>query len=399
MTEQIHDLLHAGADAVDVPPPPTTAILTEGRRLRRRTQLVRGGAVTAGIAGTAAVVALALVLAQPHPAEVPRLAPAVAPDPAGWAVAQGSTVHLGSGKVVEVPGKVKAMYYTSSGVMVRTGKTAWTDAADSNYFVLENDGDVRDFSLHLGDKKPGTDPTLPYLAYAVKGADATHWELVLRDVRTGEVATRIPFEGAFTWGGWNAPPTALSGDYAYVGLDKATMVIDWRTGKVVASKVLPPSRMPTVSGGRELLDPQADVAASFSPAELQGLDQQEQVFRVIDARAGTVLRSVTVDPEGWPRLSPDGRHVFLAPMGMCDADTNECHYDDPEAHVISVDTGADRSYRLQYGGYGWTPDGRLLLVDKTQVRSCDADTGDCVATPVTLDGNDPMRISGNDNES
>jgi hypothetical protein len=345
-------------------------------------------------------VALALVLAQPSATKAPQLAPAVAPDPAGWAVAQGSTVHLGSGQVVDVPGKVKAMYYTSAGVMVRTGKTAATDAADSNYFVLENDGDVRDFSLHLGDKKPGTDPTLPYLAYAVAGADSTHWELVLRDVRTGEVATRVPFEGAFTWGGWNAPPTALSGDYAYVGMDKATLAIDWRTGAVAAAKALPPSRMPTVGGGRELLEPTADVDVdTLSQEELQKLDRQEKLFRVVDAESGKELRSITVDPDGWPRLSPDGRHVFLAPMGMCDAVTNECHYDDPEAHLVSVDTGADRSYRLEYGGFGWTPDGRLLLVDKARVRSCDVDSGDCVSTPVTLDGNDPTRISGNDNES
>ena len=401
MTDQISSLLHEEAEGILVPAAPAVAIVARGRQLRRRRRLTGVGAVAVSVAAAAAVAGAVLVLPHAAPDGSGGLAAAVAPNPEGWAVAQGSTVHLGNGRTVEVPGKVKAMYYTSAGVMVRTGRTAYTDAEHSNYFVLPGSGTVRDFSLDLGDKKPGTDPTLPYLAYVMKDGDTSHWELVLRDVRTGEVATRVPFEGAFTWGGWNAPPTALSGDFAYVGMDKATLAINWRTGAVTASDVLPASRMPEVSGGRELIDPMAGVDVdALAQKQLREMRfEQTQEFRVVNVADGSTLRTIGVDPEGWPRLSPDGSHVALPPMGSCDAVTNECHYDDPEGHVISVDTGADHSFRLEVGAFGWTPDGRLLLVRDTAVQSCDADTGACTTTPVELSGSGPIRVSGNDNES
>ncbi|HSX67620.1 hypothetical protein [Nocardioides sp.] len=401
MTDQhLSDLLHADADRIAVPPAPAAAVLAEGRRLRRRSHVARGGAVAAGATGMAAVAALALVLARPTPTSTPaELAPAVTPDPAGWAVAQGSTVHLGSGKTVEVPGKVKAMYYTSAGVMVRTGRTPYTEGdSTSNYFVLSGDGTVRDFSLSLGDKKPGSDPSLPYLAYSVKGGPQD-WELVLRDVRTGEVATRVPYDGAFTWGGWNAPPTALSGDFAYVGVDDATLRINWRTGDVEKAKGLSAGRMPTVMGGNELVEDHDDRPDGVM---LNPDDPVQLTHQVLDAESGQALRSVevtgTVMSTPVPQLSADGRHVLLKPWLMCEED-GDCTYETPTAEVVSVTTGDRRTFTIGAGTFGWSPDGRLLLVQESEVRSCDADTGECVATPVTLEGAGPVRVSGNDNES
>lgn len=399
--QQISDLLHADADRVPVPPPPTAAVLAEGRRLRRRARVVHAGAVTAGIVGVAAVGATAFVLPRADaPEEFGPLAAAVTPDPAGWAVAQGSTVHLGSGEAVEVPGKVKAMYYTSAGVMVRTGRTAYTEGdSTSNYFVLSGDGKVRDFSLDLGDKKPGSDPSLPYLAYSVKGG-SEDWELVLRDVRTGEVATRVPYDGDFTWGGWNAPPTALSGDFAYVGVDDATLRINWRTGEVEKAQGLSAGRMPTVMGGNELVEDHTDVPEDG--VVVNGDEPVTLTHRVLDAESGRLLRSVevsgTVISTPLPLLSVDGRHVLLSPWRMC-TDSGECTYEKPAAEVVSVTTGDRREFRIGGGTFGWSPDGRLLLVHDTEVRSCDADTGECVSTPVTIDGSGPIRVSGNDNES
>jgi len=398
MTDPISTLLRDGADHVDVPRAPATQILSRGRSLRRRGRAIRTGIGVAAVVVT--VTGTALVLPDRTPDQhVSVLAPAVPIDPDGWAVAQGSTIHLGSGATSTVPGKVKAMYYTSAGVMVRTGRDASTDASDSNYFVLDGDGKVRDFALDLGDRKPGTDPSLPYLAYSVKGADATHWELVLRDVRTGKVATRIPYQGSFTWGGWVAPPVALSGDYAYVGVDDATLAIAWRTGEVKVAKGLAKSRMPTVAGGREFVEPVIDYD-SLSQEEMQSLDSKPQTYRVLDAETGKELRKITFSGDVFPRLSSDGRHVLLSPMGYCDADTEQCHYEKPTADVISVDTGATREFSgLTYGGYGWSPDGKLLLVSGTEVRACDSDTGACRTTPVKIDGTGSFRISGNDNES
>src|SRR5690349_11029811 len=126
MTDQhLSDLLHADADRIAVPPAPATAVIAEGRRLRWRTRAARGGALVTGVAAVAAAATFAVVLPRSASTGPDHLAAAVAPDPAGWAVAQGSTVHLGNGRTVDVPGKVKAMYYTSAGVMVRTGRTAF----------------------------------------------------------------------------------------------------------------------------------------------------------------------------------------------------------------------------------------------------------------------------------
>lgn len=401
MNEQISTLLAAGADHIDVPAAPAPAILCQGRRLRRRGRALRAGATLAGVAAVVAVVATTSSLT-PEPDGYDDLAAAVAPDPEGWAVARGSTVHLGSGRTVEVPGKVKAMYYTSAGVMVRTGRTAYTEGdAVSNYFVLDGDGRVRDFSLDLGDKKPGTDPTLPYLAYSVKGSNPTQWELVLRDVRTGEVATRVPYEGAFTWGGWNAPPTALSGDLAYVGVDDATLAINWRTGEVAPAKGLPASRMPTVAGGRELLEPRREVTGGVT--EFDPEERTTETHSVIDAVTGKVLRTVDVTGNAFdrplPRLSSDGRHVLLASWLHCDASDDSCSYQDHTTDVIDVATGERRTFTIGKGTFGWSPDGRLLLVGTTNVQSCEASTGACTTTPVSLEGTGPVRISGNDNES
>jgi hypothetical protein len=398
MTERLSALLHDSADHLAVPLAPAPAIISRGRSLRRRSRRLRTGigiaAVVATVAGTAF-----LLPGRPTDDRASVLAPAVPIDPDGWAVAQGSTIHLGSGATSTVPGKVKAMYYTSAGVMVRTGRTTSTDARKSSYWVLAPDGKVTDFALELGDRKPGTDPTLPYLAYSVAGKDATHWELVLRDVRTGEVATRIPYEGSFTWGGWVAPPVALSGDHAYVGVDDATLAIAWRTGEVKTAKGLLPSRMPTVAGGREFVEPVVDYD-SLSQEQMQALEGQPQTYRVVDAETGAELRKITFSGDVFPRLSSDGRHVLLAPMGYCDADTGECHYEKPTADVISVDTGATREFSgMKYGGYGWSPDGQLLLVSGTEVRACNGDTGACETTPVQIDGSGSFRISGNDNES
>lgn len=396
MTDLISDLLHADADRVAVPPAPAAAVIAKGRRIRTRARLARGGVVAAGVAALAAT---AVILPRDRaPEDYGPLAPAVAPDPAGWAVAQGSTVHLGSGATVEVPGKVKAMYYTSAGVMVRTGRTAYTEGdSTSNYFVLENDGDVRDYSLDLGDKKPGTDPSLPYLAYSE--GDGSEWDLILRDVRTGEVATRVPYEGDFTWGGWNAPPTALSGDFAYVGVDDATLRINWRTGDVEKAAGLSAGRMPTVAGGRELVEHRTQ----FEDGPIDETKVVTETHEVLDATTGRVLREFdvtgTILTLTGPNLSSDGGHVSIAPWLSCNDRDDTCRYDRPTIEVVSVGTGARRDFRVADGTFGWTPDGRLLLVRETEVRSCDADTGECTSTPVELTGSGPIRVSGNDNES
>ena len=378
MTENhLSDLLHETATGLDVPVAPAGAILTMARRARRH----RRTAVMGGLAGAVVVAGIGIGVAGLAGHGRPTLAAASAPQADGWAVAQGSTIHLGDGATATVSGEVKAMYYTSAGTLVRVGRSPYTDAPDSAYWLIRPDGSTVDVDLSLGDRKPGTDPSLPYIAYAARGSDARHWHVVLRDVRTSTVVRTIDVEGAFTWGGWEAPPVALSGDHVYVGMDKATLDVDWRTGRVAHAAGLAASRMPTTAGGR-------DLSGDESPA------------RVVDAQTGKTLLTIRFDDDRtFPRLSADGRHVLMSPTATC-RDAAHCTLDADTATVYDVDTGARQRLRsLRYGSFGWTPTGRLLEVDNHRVETCDVDSGRCASTPVRLDGTGPIRVSGNDNES
>lgn len=376
MTDQeLRTLLHDAAATLPIPAPAADGTLREGRRLRRRRRR--------GIAGGIAVVALAAgaggYAVLPHRGGTVALDAATTPAATEWAVAQGGTVHLGSGAVAHVPGQVKAIYYTSAGMLVRVGATPYTDAPDSNYWLARSDGSVSDFRLALGDRVPGTDPALPYLAYATAGSDAHHWAVVLRDVRTGEVVTSVPITGSFTWGGWVAPPVALSGDHVYVGVDDTLLDVHWRTGEVERTSVS--TYMPEARAGRDIVP----VRTGESQA--------------VDLVSGRVLRTFDTGSDSWPHLSTDGTHVLTVPTAIC-TEKGACGYRDKPAHVVDLATGAQTSApRLRYGAFGWTATGRLLVVDGTTVKSCDPDTLACQTTPVRLSPDAPIRVSGNDNES
>ena len=392
MTEtHLSTLLHESATDLTIPDAPAGAIVASAHRARRRRRTTFGGGLALAalaIAGTG--------LAATHLGTEPTvLAPATAPSNDGWAVAQGSTIHLGTGATAKVPGQVKAMYYTSAGTLVRVGKTPYTDAPDSNYWLVKPDGSTIDFSLSLGDRKPGTDPTLPYLAYAQKDGDSSHWQVVLRDVRTGKVATTVDITGSFTWGGWNAPPAALSGDHVYVGMDDATLEVDWRTGDVRKATGLDRSRMPTVAGGHEITGDDGDFAIKDAHTGTLLLDLSDKGQAPGNRVAVGKNRSFD---DVWPTLSPDGRYTVLMPTASCN-EAGTCHFDKPTAEAYDLASGKRSTIDLKYGEFGWTPTGRLLEVSNSVVDSCDVATHQCTATKVRLDGSGPIRISGNDNES
>ncbi len=391
MTEtHLSTLLHESATDLTIPDAPTGAIVASAHRARRRRRTTLAGGLALA---TVAIVGTGFAVTHIGTGS-PALAAASAPSDDGWAVAQGSTIHLGTGASAKVPGQVKAMYYTSAGTLVRVGKSPYTDAPDSNYWLVKPDGSTIDFSLSLGDRKPGTDPTLPYLAYAQKAGDATHWEVVLRDVRTGRVATTVGITGSFTWGGWNAPPVALSGDYVYVGMDRATVEVDWRTGAVRDATGLSPARMPKVAGGHELTnnDTDAVVKDAHTGSTLLNVPGINKKIR------NGVTTSESIDAGLWPQLSADGRYLLLTPMAMCYED-KPCVYEKPQTSAYDVTSGKPFPVTLKYGEFGWTPTGRMLEVSNQVVQSCEVSTDECVATKVRLDGSGPIRISGNDNES
>ena len=375
MTERLALLLRQEADTLDVPAPDAAGIVGDGRRLRRRRRAVEGVALVAVVA---AVGAIAVV--------VPRIGGGSSELPAasaaeleGWAVASGSTVQLGTGQTVHVDGKVKSVYYTSAGVLVRAGAEAATDAPDSTYTLVDADGQTSDFALELGDRVPGTDPTQPYLAYAEKTDDPGRWDVVLRDVRTGDVYRNIPVNGTFTWGGWVAPPVALSGSHVYVGLDDATLDIAWKDATVTRATTLPASNMPTVAGGRVVLE-----------------NDRTEVVRVVDAQTGEVLLELP-QADRLLSLSPDGTHAIAVPWRSCD-DEDTCTWDKPTAIVYDLATGRHREIDIRDASYGWTPAGDLLRVDQDSVDVCQPDTAICHSTPVTVHGRS-LRLGGTSYES
>ena len=372
MTERFSTLLHDEAQDLAIPSAPTDAILTAGRRRVRRR---RAGLVP--IVAVAVLAGGALVhVAGGGPHTPVALDPATAPAATDWAVAQGSAVHLGTGATVKVPGAVKAMYYSSAGTLVRVGASPYTDAPDSNYWLAGSDGTLTDFKLSLGDRVPGTDPTLPYLAYAEQGDDDKHWQLVIRDIRDGSTVREIPFTGRFTWGGWEAPPVSLSGDHVYVGVDGTLLDIAWRDGTV--SRTTIPTHMPATRGTRDVV-----------PDRL--------LTTVLDIPSGRTIFEAPNERRAL-RLSPDGSHVAVLPYAMCN-DDGACSYEGKPIKIVDLATGAARTTSLEYGAFGWSATGRLLRVDGTSVQSCDPDTMACTTTKVTLDGTGPIRVSGNSNES
>lgn len=377
MTERLTALLNREAETLEVPPPNTPALLTAGRRAVRRR---RGWHAAAGLTVAAGLVAggvTALDLRDQGRAS--DLAPASAAQLDGWAVASGSTVLLGNGREVEVPGKVKSLYYTSAGVLVRSGASSTTDAPDSTYALVDESGDVTDFSLELGDRVPGTDPGQPFLVYADATSRADKWNVVVRDVRTGEVTRTIPVTGAFTWGGWVAPPVALSGSHVYVGMDGATLDVDLTTGGVSEAAHLPASTMPTVTAGREVVEDRGDRGAS-----------------VVDVATGEALLRVP-GSERIVTLAPGAAHAISVSYRTCTED-GECRYDEPLAEVFDLAAGTSSRVDVSDASYGWTPGGYLLRVDDDSVDVCDPGSDECFSTPVEVDGRN-LRLGGNSYEA
>jgi len=375
VTDRLALLLHQEADTLDVPAPDTNGILGDGRRLRRRRRAAEGLAVAAVVA---LVVGLTVALPRLGGQPGSDLPTASAAELEGWAVASGSTVQLGTGQTVQVDGAVKSIYYTSAGVLVRTGAEATTDAPDSTYTLVDGEGQTTDFALELGDRVPGTDPSRPYLAYAEKTDDAGRWTIVVRDVRTGEVAQTVPVTGSFTWGGWVAPPVSLSGTHVYVGMDDATLDVDLRRSTVTPSS-LPGGFMPTVRGGREVT-----------------FDDAANTQSVVDAQTGSVLLHRS-QAKRLLSLSPDGTHAIATSSRTCD-DDNRCVFDNPTAVVYDLATSGHHEFTVGEGSFGWTPDGDLLRVDRDSVDVCDATTLVCHSTPVEVHGRS-LRLGGTNYEA
>lgn len=381
MTERLTELLNHEADVLEIPAPPAADVLGRGRSVRRRrrlTGLVAAAAVLGVIGGGAALV----LDNTDHGTKE-----AVATSPvqrylSGGAYAVGSTVHFGDPATtdpVTLDARIKSLYYTASGVVVRSGNEPFTDdAGPSRYALVTPKGEVRDLGLDLGDRVPDTDPESSTFVYADGSPD--HWEVVVFDVASNKETKRIPIDGEFTWGGWEAPPVGLSGHTAYVGMDDATLAVDLDTGRTSTADSIDAPTAPATAGGRASISmPSGDVD-------------------VVDLTTGdTVLHVDLPDGYSYGSLSPDGRFLKVVQEESID-ENGDIRTQDAGFAVYDVATGEHVTFEDQAWDYGWAPDGHLLKVDRERVTLCEATTGECSSAGAP-GGKGMIKIAGMSYES
>ena len=354
MTERLELMLRDAADAVPVPAVPASAILQQGKRHRRRTRAVStlgGAAVLVLVAATAVTV---LGRGSGHAVDPAKIATFEQ-----WgAVAVGRDVYVGDAHVV-APGDITAMYYTSDGVVVRS---------DGDYELVRADGDVAPLDVRLPDRVPGFEPDSTHFAYA-EAIGGDQWEVVVHDAATDEELARVPVEGRFTWGGWEAPPVAIDGDHVWVHFDGRWTDVDWRTGEA--------HDVPATKQTFELVDGSYAVQGNHS-------------WQVRSWTDGEVLGSVDL-PRGWYAFfSPDGHYLRAFPN-----ETSPKHW---VPLVYDIAAGTSGPVGEPGDGLGWTPNGDLLIVDGDELRVCPPIQGECRSR--TFDrGDGDLRIGGNPYES
>jgi hypothetical protein len=356
MTDRLSALLHEEAQHLTVAPADAAEVLTRGRGLRRRRRVAQGLTTVAVVAVVGVGAAFAFG-GSPDRAADDRTTvaddghkPVVPEQEFPPAFAAGNTLYLdGGATAVRMDEVVQQIYYTSAGLLVRTNKDGASDGGAPFHFVLvAPDGTTQKLGLTLGEVVPGVDPTQPLLAYADMAGDTE--QVVVHDLTTDQDVARFDVPGQMTWGGWPAPPVALSGDLVFVGND-TPVAVNWRTGEVTTTDAMPEG-MPVVNGGRTVLS-------------------VGKAAEVVDLASGETLLTVPDAAEGFQLLSPDGRYVRIGA------------WDKPDGFdVYGVDSGSVVSLRGQTYQYGWTADGRLFTVSGDSLKVCSPTTGDCSDQPL-----------------
>ncbi len=349
MTERLSALLRAEADTVDVPSPPAAEVVSQGHRLRRRHRI---GTAAATFAVVAALTLGGGYAVSKVGGDDEALEPAGPSTGHGAVFTLGTTVFYDGGtKSATIDDKaIKSTYYTSAGLLVRHGNNNYSDGGGPQRFSLvTEDGTVHPVSVVTEEVVPGVDPGQPYLAYAevVDG----EVQVVVHDISTDEEVARVPVPDAKKWGGWSAPPVALSGDIVYVGTDDVERTVNWRTGEVGTTDAIGPG-YPDVSGGR-------------------AVEQTGHQMTVVDVATGKVLLSVDAGRSGYLQLSPDGRFATIDSEGK-------------RVDVYDVAAGTHVTLDGQSFDYGWSPDGDLFKVKGQRLITCSTSTADCTTTDLTI---------------
>jgi hypothetical protein len=368
MTERLATLLREEADGILVPRPPTADLLVRGQRLRRHrrlTAVVGTAAAVLVLSGGAAVVNDRLQGTRGIDPEV--AAAAYASD---GAFAVGRDLYLGE-EHFRWDEPIKAIYYTSAGVVVRSGDTPITDAdGPSNYELVTPTGERSEIDVRMGDRVAGFEPDSTRLAYAAPTGDPRRWEVVVHDVVTDRELARVTVDGRFTWGGWEAPPVAIDGDLVWAHFDGEWTQVDWRTGEVL---------------------PVPDSADTSEVANGRYAVERGRVWEVRSMSDGATVGQVTLRKGWYAFFSPDGRFMRSFP-------NREESTDGILAMVHEV--GTDTSRELPGVAYdlGWTPDGHLLVLHGDTVSICEVTSDACEERTYDL-GSGTVKLGGNPYES
>lgn len=354
MTDVLTTMLRQEASAVLVPPTPTATILQTGKALRRRHRIVvaSGALLVVGIVVASAVGLLASGSSD-RAIDPVRLA-----EFERWgAVAVGRDVYVGD-QHVRWDSDVKAMYYTSEGVVVR----------GTDYALVRADGEVIPIEVNIPDRIPGFEPDSTRFAYADPAG--SRWDVVVHDAATDEELARVEVQGSFTWGGWEAPPVSIDGDLAWVHFDGHWTEVDWRTGEV-----------------REVPDTSSVFEIQNGRYTVQSGDRW-QVRRMSDSE---LVGRLDLRPGWYATFSPDGRFMRSFPNDSGSTDGTE-------DIVHDVSSGRSREITDPGEDFGWTPDGQLLVVHQDSISTCAPITATCQTRPFARGASD-LRIGGNPYES
>jgi hypothetical protein len=360
-------------------------------RIRRRRTLARLTAAAAVLAVVGAGLSLTLGGTAPASAAQERFtnaAAAPAYDTYG-AFSTGKTVYIGNHQVT-FDEKIKSMYYTSEGVLVRMGRVDYTDDdGPSHYSLIRPDGSHTSIDLRMGDRVVATDPGSPNVAYA-EPTDK-RWSFVVINLVTGDEVARTTVDSAFTWGGWEAPPVTMAGHRMWALFDAGWMEYDWKSGK---TRFVPGTRNAPLEAAH---------GRFFQPADRPATGWVLRDFVSGETLQTVPLREMRDDDMGMvpsPTLSPDGQFIRIDDTYTSYDDKDNLLHGPGPFQFVDVDSGEvvdlDRS-----GPLGWTPGGNTLEVDAKNDRLtvCYPTTGTCDRIDLPISGSGKVKLGGASYES
>ena len=358
MTERLATLLREEAEVIPVPPAAPARVLAKGRVLRARRRGVRAG-IAVGVAAGLVAGGAALRIGDERGVDAAQAADDFASQ---GAFAIGRDLYVGE-QHLRWDESIKSIYYTSAGVVVRSGGSSDPDEGASTFTLVTPTGERSPVTVTLGDRVPGFEPDSSRFAYAIQ--DEGRLEVVVHDVVTDRELARVTVRNQPVETGWAAPPVSIDGDVVWVRTGSAWDEVNWRTGAV---------------------RPVPDTQDTYEIQNGHYAVQRGHVWEIRSTADESTVGEVDL-PRGWYAFfSPDGRAMWAFPNAVRDPVS-------PHPLVYDVASGerhehADLGFEL-----GWTPDGHLLWSHGGSVSVCEPLTDACEERWTDLGTGEP-RLGG-----